>query len=105
MWHGYTAARSQRLLYAQLCKDLPGGKFIHHESLDLSDYAASVGHTEAVREFLDWIPRYVGRFGDFTEERAQYWRVCDFLRTEVGLSLDQINQLGRNALTPQESSA
>jgi hypothetical protein len=92
IWHALVV---QTRMYAQLCADLPGGTFIHHESLNLSDYTEMVGRAAAVREFVEWIPRYVGRFGDFTEERAKYWRVCTFLRDEIGMSLDQINELGR----------
>ncbi|GAA1869823.1 hypothetical protein [Asanoa iriomotensis] len=92
IWHALVV---QTRSYAQLCERLPGKAFVHHESLKLSAYAETVGRSAAVREFVAWIPRYVGRFGDFTEERAQYWRVCTFLRVELGLSLREINEMGR----------
>ncbi|MDG4825071.1 hypothetical protein O7635_24750 [Asanoa sp. WMMD1127] len=93
IWHALVV---QTRSYARLCESLPGGTFVHHESLKLSAYIEAVGRTAAVREFVAWIPRYVSRFGEFTEERAQYWRVCTFLRDELGLSLPEINELGRN---------
>jgi hypothetical protein len=95
-WH---ALMVQTRLYAQLCANLPGGTFVHHESLDLSEYVERFGQARAIREFVNWIPLYVSHFGEFTEKQAACWRVCGFLRDEVGMTLDQINDLGRIAAT------
>jgi hypothetical protein len=95
IWHALIV---QTRSYAQLCADLPGGEFIHHESLDVSEYTNNIGRVAAVREFIGWVPLYVSRFGDFTEDRAKYWQVCNFLRVEIRISLDQINELGRTSV-------
>lgn len=104
VWHELIV---QTKPYSRLCADLPGGEFIHHESITPVVYAERVGGHEFVAEFVQWIPDYVHNFGEFTEESAQHWTVCAFLRTTMGLSLDQINHLGREnqpaVIIPQES--
>ncbi|MEY9928548.1 hypothetical protein ABH926_003187 [Catenulispora sp. GP43] len=80
--------------YAALCEALPGRRFIHHRSLSFREYTQMRSQEEIVDEFLGWIPEYVGRFGPFTAERAQYWSFCEFLMTARGITLDQINHIG-----------
>lgn len=93
VWHELIV---QTAPYSRLCADLPGGKFVHHESITPVAYAERVGGHEFAAEFVQWIPDYVHNFGDFTDETAQHWTVCDFLQRTMGRSLGQINQLGRD---------
>lgn len=79
--------------YAELCEGLPGRMFIHHESIGMDEYASRVGAREAVRQFLEWIPDYTSRFGSFTQEAARHWSVVQFLQSELGMTLDQVNAL------------
>lgn len=83
--------------YQQLCAQLPRGRFLHHSGITLSEYAARHDRRSVVKELLEWIPVYVGRFGDFTPERARHWVICTFLQEELDLTLDEINQLGRSS--------
>ncbi|WP_049797306.1 hypothetical protein [Kribbella flavida] len=54
--------------YQQLCAELPTGRFLHHAGITLSEYAV---------------------------DRARHWVICTFLREELGMTLAEINQLGR----------
>lgn len=92
VWHELISETRE---YQRLCSALPGGRFLHHSALTLTEYAEQRDRRTVVAQLLAWIPNYVQRFGDFTEERAEHWMICNFLRRELGLSLEQINQLGR----------
>jgi len=90
VWHEMIV---QTVLYAELYRSLPGRTFIHHESIGMDGYSERVGHRESVAQFLEWVPEYTSRFGPFTIEAAEHWAVVNFLRDEVGLSLEAINAL------------
>ncbi|MBT2504239.1 hypothetical protein [Curtobacterium sp. ISL-83] len=94
VWHEFIV---QTRAYGALCSDLPGKRFIHHESISPDAYATRIGDTEFVDEFLRWVPDYVHSFGPFTEERARHWTVTEFLRSELGMTLADINAAGRSA--------
>lgn len=93
--------------YRELCSTLPGAKFLDHESIDPISYNERVGDSMFVKEWVQWVPDYVQNFGPFTEEAAEQWNVILFLRDEVGMSLDEINELGRTseaeAIVPSSS--
>lgn len=94
VWHALIV---QTRFYFDLCEHLPGRRYIHHFTLSLHEYAEGKDRRTVVRELIDWIPAYVRRFGPFTEDRARYWSVCAFLTDEIGLTLQQVNELGTNA--------
>lgn len=77
--------------YFALCEALPGGRYVHHASITPDAYAARTGEREFVAEFLRWVPDYVHSFGPFDPERAEHWTVVGFLRSELGMTLDEIN--------------
>ncbi|SDM05806.1 hypothetical protein SAMN04488074_11622 [Lentzea albidocapillata subsp. violacea] len=84
--------------YRRLCDALPGRRFINHESIGLEDYAGRSTKAVVSAQFLEWIPKYISRYGRFTEEVANHWTICQFLRTELGMSLDEINEMGLREL-------
>jgi hypothetical protein len=92
VWHELLLQTSQ---YRSLCRSFPGGGFLDHESIDPESYNERVGDHAFVTEWLQWVPDYVQSFGDFTEQTAQHWNVVRFLTDEIGLSLDDVNSLGR----------
>jgi|GEM_PF-2857234 len=94
VWHELIV---QTQSYHLLCAGLPGGKYLHHESITPAAYSERVGGNEFAAEFLRWVPDYVQSFGDFTPERARHWTVISFLTSEVGMSLAEINALGRES--------
>ena len=94
IWHELIV---ETRFYQEFCSKLPGGKFIHHESIDMDSYAKEISKEQAVGESLDWLPRYYLYFGEFTEERARWWSVVQFLRNEMGFTLQEINEVARNA--------
>lgn len=92
VWHEMIV---QTQFYMDLCESLPGGRYIHHQSIGFSDYGERIGKREAVSQFLDWIPDYLENFGEFTSDTAKDWAVVQFVQQEFGLTLEQINRLGR----------
>ncbi|MFP8945184.1 hypothetical protein ACLIYM_27610 [Streptomyces fenghuangensis] len=95
IWHELIL---QTAFYQKLCAALPGGRFLHHHPAPLGEYADRVGRRESVRRLLQWIPWYVAYFGGFSEETARHWVIVDFLRTRLGMSLEEVNELGRREL-------
>jgi len=92
VWHEMIV---QTKFYMELCESLPGGCYIHHQSIGFSDYGERIGKREAVSQFLDWIPDYLENFGEFTSDTAKDWAVVQFIQQEFRLTLEQINRLGR----------
>ena len=92
VWHELIL---QTHFYAELCARLPGGRFIHHQSVELADYAAGPTKPNLLDELMFWLPEYVRRFGDFTPERARYWSVVQYLHDIHGVSLAEINSAAR----------
>lgn len=96
VWHELIL---QTASYQELCRSLPGDRFIHHESITPTEYNARVGDDRFVEEWVQWIPDYVQNFGPFTRESADCWNVVLFLEQRLGMTLDEINQLGVEATT------
>lgn len=90
IWHEYIL---QTRAYEQLCKDLPGRRFVHHQTISLTEYAQIKSREEVLREMLNWIPAYRMYFGNFTEKTARYWLIVSFLMQELGLKIQDINAL------------
>jgi hypothetical protein len=95
IWHEFILQTRE---YEKLCKALPGGEFIHHNSVHLEDFSKNKDRTDVVRDLINWLPRYYKNFGSFNEEAAQYWMMVSFLRAELKLSLEQINHLAQKAI-------
>ena len=93
VWHEYILQTRE---YQSLCMDLPGGKFVHHQTITLADYSKNHNRIDLIKSMLNWIPDYYSCFGEFTEKTAQYWIVVDFLSKELHLTLPQINQIGKD---------
>lgn len=93
VWHELIL---QTGLYARLCRELPGGHFLHHESITPVEYHDRVGDDTFVREWVQWVPDYVQNFGPFVGEAARAWNVVVFLQNEMRLSLQEINDLGQS---------
>lgn len=91
VWHELVTETRE---YRRLCERLPSGRFLHHSAVTLDEYAQGSDRPTVVRELLEWIPAYVGRFGEFTPERAAHWVICRFLRAELGMALEDINRIG-----------
>ena len=100
VWHELITETRE---YQGLCSRLPGGRFLHHSAITLDEYVQRSNRSAVVCELLEWIPVYVRTFGDFTPEAAEYWVICRFLRAELGLSLDDINRIGRESRTGEQS--
>lgn len=91
VWHELIL---QTYFYAQLCERLPGGRFIHHQTLEITDYATGSTRPDLATELISWIPAYVTRFGAFTPERARCWSVIQYFQDKHGFSLETLNSVG-----------
>ncbi|GAB1510822.1 glycine-rich domain-containing protein [Actinophytocola sp. KF-1] len=92
VWHELIL---QTWFYAELCARLPGGRFVHHQSIELDEYVAGPANPNLLDELMFWLPAYVSRFGDFTPERARYWSIVQYLHDVHGISLDAVNSAAR----------
>lgn len=92
VWHEMIV---QTALYMDFCESLPSARYVHHQSIGFDDYARSVGRENAVAQFISWVPDYVEEFGAFTAESAQDWAVVEYLQKEVGMTLDEVNEIKR----------
>jgi hypothetical protein len=92
IWHEYILQTRE---YQALCLDLPGGKFVHHQTITLVEYANHHKRVDVVKSMLNWIPNYCAYFGEFTEKTAHYWMIVEFLSKELDLTLEQINHIGK----------
>lgn len=95
IWHEYILQTRE---YQALCTDLPGGKFVHHQTITLAEYSSHYNRVDVVKSMLNWIPNYYLYFGEFTEKTAHYWMIVDFLSKELNLTLQQINQIGKEGM-------
>lgn len=100
IWHELILETS---FYEEFCRSLPGGVFLNHASIGMNEYSETSGKEKTIRESLDWLPKYYSYFGKFTKERAQLWSIVQFLENEIGLSLDEINEIAKNS-TPEKNS-
>jgi hypothetical protein len=97
IWHELIL---QTRFYMDFCASLPGGNYIHHETIPFDEYrnrgelVGKGSRTLIAEEFANWIGYYISGFGPFDEERAAYWSICQYLRDTFGLTLEQINQVG-----------
>lgn len=95
IWHEFILQTQE---YEKLCKALPSGNFIHHNSVHLVEFSNNKDRTETVKDLINWLPRYYQHFGPFNEDTAPYWMMVSFLQAELKLSLEQINKLSQEAV-------
>src|SRR3990167_4210662 len=84
-WHAFILQTRE---YAAFCQALPGGDFIHHNSITLSEHAEQVSREATVQRLLDWIPHYLEHFGPFTEHSAPHWMIVTLLQQAFGYTLE-----------------
>ncbi len=82
----------QTMDYGDFCKNLPGGKFIHHQSIHFTEFQKPRSREVVMETFLKWIAYYRHVFGPFTEESARCWVMVKFLTECFGYSLNRVNQ-------------
>jgi len=90
LWHEFIL---QTKYYQKLCSRLPGGEFIHHESMGFDDYRAERPRAEVVHEILRWISFYVHNFGEIREERLKHWFFVRMVLRALNLSLADLNRM------------
>ena len=57
--------------------------------------ALPLGRENAVAQLISWVADYVEEFGPFSTSAAQDWAVVEFLQEEVGMTLDEVDAIGR----------
>lgn len=83
--------------YQKLCQNLPGGVFIHHESMVYDSYKEHKTKDQLIKEILRWIVLYVANFGDFHANRVKHWFFVSRVMKVLNLNLDSLNAYAKNA--------
>ena len=90
VWHYWIL---QTMQYEQLCRELPGGIFLHHTSNEYALYEDPTAKERRIgrREAVTVLASYVLNYGPFTSDRVRYWPFAAHLMTKLGWSIDQLN--------------
>jgi hypothetical protein len=89
IWHAWILQTQE---YLVLCSRLPTGEFIHHSS---NDYLVSIDPQVNERDNLAcdvrMLAAYVAHFGGFADDRVQHWKLATSLVTDLGWTVEQLN--------------
>jgi hypothetical protein len=111
VWHEFILHTKE---YAEFCKCLPNGEFVHHNPQTVLDFininksdsdtlsdsdtstesdAPTYENQTKIQALIAWLPLYVDNFGPFTLDTAQYYYAVQLLMQQFNYSLEQINTL------------
>jgi hypothetical protein len=88
----------QTRYYHKLCKILPSGEFIHHESMSYDGYKVGKSKDQLIQEILRWIALYVANFGEFRADRVHHWYFVSKVMNVLNLNLDSLNAYAKDSL-------
>lgn len=94
-WHEIILQTRQ---YQKLCERLPGGGFVHHESLPYDEYRDQKSKDHLIDEILRWIVLYVANFGDFRADRVKHWFFASRVMDVLQLDLASLNRYAAGAI-------
>ena len=89
-WHLWVLQTRE---YLELCRQLQGGKFIHHSSNEYEEYAdkdVKVRPTDLQRA-VSILRAYVVNYGPFEADRVKYWQLAARLTRNLGWTVDRLN--------------
>ena len=95
IWHYWILQTRE---YARLCTRLQGNRFIHHSSNAYDDGTDAAGRHHDVEQDVVMLATYVLNYGPFEARRTRYWTFANHLLTDLGMSLDQLNDWLNSAL-------
>jgi hypothetical protein len=93
-WH---EAILQTRYYQELCRTLPSGEFIHHETMPYDGYKENKTKEQIIKEILSWVVLYVTNFGDFRADRVQHWFFVSMVMKVINFDLETLNSYARGA--------
>ena len=101
VWHLWVLKTKE---YAQLCRKLEGGKFIHHSSNDYEEYADRDVKERPVdlQRAMAILRSYVVNYGPFEADRVKYWPVAEQVIQQLGWTVDRLNAWLGAATTASE---
>jgi ubiquinone/menaquinone biosynthesis C-methylase UbiE len=88
IWHSCIL---ETKVYAEYCKELPTGKFIHHTGISFEEYSRYKTPQELLEDDLSLFATYVENFGNFTECTIVYWPVAMNFAQKQKFTIDEFN--------------
>jgi hypothetical protein len=107
IWHYWILQTRE---YADLCRLLPGGTFLHHSSFDYpveQERHAKRDLDRSIDRLVSYFASYVHNFGSIDEGRLHYWPALQMLMRAGNWNLAQMNaylQGGSNPPAPSIES-
>jgi hypothetical protein len=99
IWHLWILETQE---YARLCASIPGSGFIHHRS---DAFAQCCGASPAdldndIEEDAGALANYVLNYGPFEPARVRFWRLADYLTSQGGMTVADLNSWILSCLEP-----
>jgi hypothetical protein len=101
IWHYWILQTRE---YADLCRKLPSGKFLHHSSFDYpveQERHANRDLDRSMDRLVSYFASYVHNFGPIDENRLQHWPVLRMLMRAGNWNLAQVNAYLQGEPIPQ----
>lgn len=90
IWHAFILQTKE---YQELCDRLPGGVFIHHQSINLNYYIEVVGLRETIKRSLNFLVEYYRYFEAFKMPQLKYWTIPNYLVHQRNIPLELLNEI------------
>ena len=89
-WHLWVLQTRE---YLQLCRQLQGGKFIHHSSNEYEEYADKdvKSRPTDLQRAVSMLRSYVVNYGPFEADRVKYWPLAARVTQHLGWTVDRLN--------------
>jgi hypothetical protein len=103
VWHLWVLQTKQ---YSQLCRNLQGGRFIHHSSNDYEEYVDKDFRTRPadLQRAVAVLRSYVINYGPFDADRVKYWPLAAQLLHRLGWTVARFNEwLGAAPVTSERA--
>lgn len=88
LWHIFILETEE---YPAFCDRIRKGTFLHHRQNRAEWYEDREGAEAFGDRDLAALASYVASFGPFDELAARHWRGASWLRSEKGMSLEEVN--------------
>lgn len=90
MWHELIVETN---LYFHICSNIGRGEYIHHNSIELSEYVELKGKDYVIKEQLRWLVSYNKKFGPLTVESSEILPISQMILERLNLTLVELNGL------------
>lgn len=90
IWHYWI---QQTREYAELCRQLPSGQFLHHSSMDYPPQKVAHGRRDidhSIDRLVSFFASYIKNFGPVSADRLDYWPALSMLMKAGKWDLEQV---------------